>query len=258
MTLSVAFHTLDITTLDGAADAYLAQPDDGRAYPGVLFLPDAFGLRPWIWEMVETIAAQGYVVLAPNFFYRAGKAPVLPLPDFSEPDARANFFSALAPLREQLTPELALRDLGAYLNRLADDEHVVPGGLGIVGYCMGGRLALRAAGEYGPRVAAAASFHGGGLAVDDAPDSPHHAAGRIEAELFIAHADADPSIPAEQIAVLDKALDAAGLRYTSVVYPGVSHGFTMRDVPVYDEDSYQRHLSDLLDLLRRNLPGEAA
>ncbi|MEV0708809.1 dienelactone hydrolase family protein [Nocardia aurea] len=258
MTLSVAFHTLDITTLDGAADAYLAQPDDGRAYPGVLLLPDAFGLRPWIREMVETIAAQGYIVLAPNIFYRAGRAPVLPVPDFSEPDARANFFTALEPLRQQLTPELALRDLGAYLNRLADLEHVVPGGLGVVGYCMGGRLALRAAGEYGPKVAAAASFHGGGLAVDEAPDSPHHAAGSVEAELLIAHADADRSMPAEQIEVLDKALDAADVRYTSVVYPGAAHGYTMRDLPSYDDGAYRRHLSDLSALLGRNLPAEAA
>ncbi|MET7769551.1 dienelactone hydrolase family protein [Nocardia sp. NPDC005366] len=258
MTLSVVFHTVDVPMPEGVADAYVARPDDGSAHPGVLFLSDAFGLRPWIREMIEVIAAQGYTVLAPNIFYRSGTAPVLPMPDFAEPDAAATFFAAHAPVRAALTPELSLRDVGGYLNWLSDSEHVIPGGVGIVGYCMGGRLALRAAGEYGPGVAATASFHGGMLAVEEAPDSPHHAADRIEAELFIAHADADRSMPADQIAVLDKALEAAGVRYTSVTYPGAGHGFTMRDVPAYDDAAYRRHLGDLVELLRRTLPAEAA
>ena len=62
--------TVEITTSDGVADAYLAKPDDGPG-PGVLFVMDAFGLRPTIEEMVARIAADGFVVLAPNVFYRA-------------------------------------------------------------------------------------------------------------------------------------------------------------------------------------------
>ncbi|HYY23004.1 MAG TPA: dienelactone hydrolase family protein, partial [Thermoleophilaceae bacterium] len=69
--------TVEIAAPDGVADAYLARPDD-RPHPGVLFIMDAYGLRPTIDEMADRIAADGYVVLAPNVFYRAGRAPVLP------------------------------------------------------------------------------------------------------------------------------------------------------------------------------------
>ena len=73
--------TIEIPTADGVADAYLVGPDDGGSHPGVLFIMDAYGVRPRIEEMADQIASQGYVVLAPNVFYRAGRAPVLPMPD---------------------------------------------------------------------------------------------------------------------------------------------------------------------------------
>src|SRR6478672_10806934 len=88
---------VEITTPDGVADAYLARPDD-QPHPGVLLIMDAYGLRPTIDEMADRIAADGYVVLAPNVFYRAGRSPVLPLPDLSDPDQRASFFESLRPL----------------------------------------------------------------------------------------------------------------------------------------------------------------
>src|ERR671929_376366 len=93
--------TVEIAAPDGIADAYLARPDD-RIHPGVLFLMDAFGLRPTLYEMADRIAADGYVVLAPNVFYRAGRSPVLPLPDFGDPEQRASFFQAVRPLMAQL------------------------------------------------------------------------------------------------------------------------------------------------------------
>ena len=67
---------IDVTTQDGVADAYLARPDDQRR-PAVLLVMDAYGLRPQIERMADRIATQGYVVLAPNVFYRAGRSPVV-------------------------------------------------------------------------------------------------------------------------------------------------------------------------------------
>lgn len=256
MTSPVAFHPVDIPLPDGTADAYFAHPDDGAAHPGLLFYPDALGLRPWLREMVETIAAHGFAVLAPNFFYRSGRAPVVSLPDFSEPDAMGAFFAALAPVREALTPDKAMQDAHGYLAWLSANDLVAPGALAATGYCMGGRLALRTAATFGDQVAAAASFHGGYLAADDRPDSPHHTAADITAELFVAHADHDSSMPPEDITRLEQALDKAGVRYTSVVYPDAPHGFTMRDLPAYSEDAYERHLHDLLALLNRALAPE--
>ncbi|WP_309234513.1 dienelactone hydrolase family protein [Nocardia sp. XZ_19_385] len=254
MSKSVAFSTPDIALPEGTADCYLARPDDGAAHPGVLLLADAYGLRPVIREIMETIAAEGFTVLAPNVLYRSGRSPVLPMPDRRDPAGHAEFFKKLGPVRAALTPEKSLQDAAAYLNYLAASEFCAPGAVAVAGYCMGGRMALRTAAAYPALIAAAASFHGGRLADADAPDSPHHSLDNVTAEVFVAHASADQSMPPEQIKVLEQALESAGVRHTSVVYPETEHGFTMRDTPVFDEQAYQRHLTDLLALLERNFP----
>ncbi len=248
MLCDVPGHTIEIPTADGVADAYLARPDDGGSHGGVLFMMDAFGLRPRIDEMADQIASHGYVVLAPNLFYRSGRAPVLPMPDGDDPDARGRFFEQLRPLAAQLTPELLAADGQAYLDRLAE-ESTEP--VAIVGYCMGARLGWRIAAAHPDRVAALAGFHAGGLATD-APDSPHRSAAALSGtELYFGHADQDQSMPAEQIAQLNAALDAAGVRYRSEVYEGARHGYTMSDTPVYDEAATERHFRELFTLLAR-------
>jgi len=246
--------TVDIKTPDGVADAYLAKPDESGSHAGVLFIMDAIGLRPRIEEMADRIAAEGYVVLAPNVFYRAGRAPVVPLPDFTDPDARAGFMQSIRPLMEQLTPDAVARDGAAYLDYLQD---AAPGPVAITGYCMGGRIGWRIAAAHPDRVAALASFHGGGL-VTDAPDSPHRSAAQISAEMYFGHADEDPSMTAEQIATLERALEDAGAVYTSELYEGAMHGYTMSDTAAYDEASTERHFTELFRLLGRKLaPSEA-
>jgi len=243
----MAVQNVDITTADGVADAYLARPDD-QSHPGVLFIMDAFGLRPTIGEMIERIAADGYVVLAPNVFYRAGRSPVVPMPDLSDPDQRAGFFGKLRPLIEQLTPERIEADATAYLDYLA--EAAGPGPVALSGYCMGARVGWRIATAMPDRVAALAGFHAGGLVTDD-PDSPHNSAGEIDAELYFGFADQDPSMSAEQIATLERTLEEAGARYRSEVYKGAQHGYTMADTAAYDEPSRERHFRELRSLLDR-------
>jgi carboxymethylenebutenolidase len=102
-----------------------------------------------------------------------------------------------------LTPERAASDGEAYLDHL---ERVAAGPVAITGYCMGGRIGWRIAAAHPDRVAALAVFHGGGL-VTDASDSPHRSAGRLRAELYLAHADHDQSMTPKQIATLEAALD---------------------------------------------------
>jgi carboxymethylenebutenolidase len=245
----MAVENVDITTPDGVADAYLARPDD-QPHPGVLFIMDAFGLRPTIAEMIDRIAADGYVVLAPNFFYRAGHAPVLEMPDLSDPDKRAGFFEKLRPLMGELTPDRIASDGAVYLDYLA--EAAGPGRVALTGYCMGARVGWRIATDMPDRVAALAGFHAGGLVTDD-PDSPHRSAGDISAELYFGFADEDPSMTAEQIATLERTLEESGASYRSEVYEGAAHGYTMADTAAYHEPSRERHFRELRSLLDRAL-----
>jgi carboxymethylenebutenolidase len=240
--------TIDVRTADGVADAYVTRPDDDGDHPAVLFMIDAIGLRPRIKQIADRIAAEGYVVLAPNVFYRAGLAAELPLPAYDQAD-RAAFMAAVRPLIAQLTPDALARDGASYLDFLSA---AAPGPVGITGYCMGARLGWRVAAAYSDRVAALGGFHGGGL-VTDAPDSPHRSAGRIKAEMYFGHADRDASMTPEQIAVLEQTLDEAGVRYRSELYEGALHGYTMSDTPVYDEAATERHFTELFSLLNRTL-----
>lgn len=239
--------TVEINTPDGVANAYLTRPDE-EPHRGVLYIMDAFGLRPTIEEMADRIAADGYVVLAPNVFYRAGRSPVQPPPDLSDPEQRSNFFQSIRPLMVELTPERLAADGAAYLDYL--ESVAAPGPVAITGYCMGARLGWRIAAANPDRVAALAGFHAGGL-VTDAEDSPHRSASQLTAELYFGFADQDPSMNAEQIAALERTLDEAGARYRSEVYEGAKHGYTMADAPAYDESARERHFRELRALLER-------
>jgi carboxymethylenebutenolidase len=243
--------TIDVPAADGTADAYLTRPDDRRRHPGVLLLIDAYGLRPRIEEMADRIAAAGYIVLAPNLFYRAGRSPVVPVPDMTDPDSRAAFWPSIRPLMAALTPERIEHDGGAYLDYL---EQITSGPFAITGYCMGARQGWRIAAGHPGRIAALGCFHGGGF-VTDAPDSPHLSARQLTAELYFGHADQDGSNTPEQIAALEAALDAAGVPYRSEIYKGALHGYTMSDTPAYDEASTERHFSELFGLFERTLDG---
>src|SRR5690242_7994255 len=104
---------------------------------------DAFGLRSTIDAWLERIAAHGYVVLAPNLLYRSRRSPLLD--DFSamkDPEKRPLLFENLRPMMRALTPELAVQDAGAYIEFMCRQPQTLPGRIGVVGYCMGGAIAL--------------------------------------------------------------------------------------------------------------------
>ncbi|SCG53729.1 dienelactone hydrolase family protein [Micromonospora halophytica] len=242
--------TVDVPVGDGVADAYLVRPEGDGPFPAVLVFMDAFGLRPRLAEMAGRLAADGHLVLVPNLFHRAGRAPLVDLSGLGDPAQHGPLFARLTPMIYGLTPGLVAADTAAYLDFLAARPDVAPGPAVIVGYCMGGRNALRAIEAHPDRLAALASFHAGRL-VTDAPDSPHLGVGAVTGELYLAHADNDPAMTADDIATLEKALDAAGVRYRSERYDGARHGFTMADTPVYDEVATERHWAALSDLLAR-------
>ncbi|AZS84015.1 dienelactone hydrolase family protein [Streptomyces griseoviridis] len=243
---------VDLVTVDGVVDAYLAHPADGVPRPAVLFCMDAFGLRPHLRGMADRLAAAGYTVLVPNLFHRAGRAPVVELPDFIDLAERPEIVRQLAPAARTLTPDAAMRDAAVYLDWLAASPLTTEGPAGVTGYCVGAGFALRVAGTHPDRVAAVAGFHGAHLATD-APDSPHLVAGRVTAELYFGHADQDVTNPAEQIARLGLALTEAGVRHRAEVYEGAHHGFTQADTAAYGAEASERHWSALLDLFARAL-----
>src|SRR5699024_9377526 len=142
--------TVQIETGDGLAEAWVARPEDTeRALPGVLLFMDAFGLRPQIREMAQRIADGGYVVLAPNVFHRSGSVEeIAPTADLREPEGRDRALEQAIPRMNELTPGLSRADTTRYLEALAELPGVAGDApVGVIGYCMGARLALRAGGD---------------------------------------------------------------------------------------------------------------
>jgi carboxymethylenebutenolidase len=210
---------------------------------------DGVGIRPAMLEVGEQLAGHGYFVLLPDMFYRAGPyEPMDARTVFTDPEKRKVLREKLA---VHVTPANMMSDTRAFLDYLAAQPDVKKGGIGTVGYCMGGGLAFRAAGTYPASIVASASYHPAGLATD-APDSPHLLAPKIRARVYVAKATEDPSFPDEMKSRLETALTEAHVDHKIETYPA-RHGWVLRDTPVYDAAATERHWETMLGLFGEKL-----
>lgn len=240
---------VQIPTPDGHSSGTLHIPDGDGPWPGVLVFPDAGGSRETFRQMADHVAGMGYVALVPDLYYRAGQwAPFDVATMFGDKEERAR----LGSLVSVLTTDRIVSDSRAYVDFLLARPEVTGAAVGTTGYCLGGRMSMIAAGAHGDSIAAAASFHGGGIAVADDPDSPHLAADRITATVYVAGATDDTSFTAEQADLLDGALTAAGVDHTVEFYPA-RHGFAVPDNTTYDAAAETRHWDALKDLYQDHL-----
>lgn len=238
-----------VPTADGTCPATLHVADDGAPHPAVIMYPDAGGARETIRAMADRLAEHGYTVLAPDVYYRVGEVPPFSMDTvFSDPGERQRLFTLIG----SLTADMTRRDAEAFADFLAGRPEVRRGPIGTTGYCMGGRISLMVAGHLGERVGAAASFHGGRLAVADDPDSPASVADRVRAEVYVGAAENDGSFDAKQQQRLRDAYAAAGVAYTIEEY-AAAHGFAVPDNPPYDEAAAERHWQAMTDLYGRAL-----
>jgi carboxymethylenebutenolidase len=225
-----------ITTPAGTCPVTFATPEGEGPWPGVVMYPDAGGARDTFRDMAEKLAGYGYAVLVPDVYYRDGDwAPFSMATVFNDEDERRRLFAMIS----KVTPDLMAADASAFFDYLDARPEVTGTAYGTTGYCMGGRTSLVVGGKVPDRVAAAMSFHGGGLASDDS-GSPHLLADQIRAAVYVGGAENDQSFTPEQAETLDKALTAAGVEHTIEFYTA-AHGFAVPDNAPYDPDAAQRH-----------------
>jgi carboxymethylenebutenolidase len=234
----------------GVSDSALFYPEGKGKWPAVLVWTDILGLRPVFREMGQRLAAEGYVVLVPNPFYRNAKAPVVDGSfDFSKPEDRAK----VMPMAAALTADANISDAKSYVAFLdAQPQTNKKKKMGVQGYCMGGPLTFRTAATASDRIGAAATFHGGGL-VTDKPDSPHLLIPQMKAEVLCAVADNDDKRDPTAKDKLKEAFAAAHLKATVEVYEGCNHGWTVHGSQVYNEAGAERAWAELTELYKRNL-----
>ena len=242
---------VDIKTPDGTADAALFYPDGKGKWPAVLIWTDIGGLRPVFRDMGRRLAAQGYVVLVPNPFYRKGRAPaVTDGLDFGKPEGR----QALMQLAGTIAgPNAVETDAPAFIAFLdAQPQTDTRKKAGTQGYCMGGPLVYRTAAIAPQRIAAAVTCHGGGL-VTKTDASPHLLIPKMKAEVYSAVAANDDARSPTDKDVLKKAFADAGKMAVVEVYDGCNHGWCVKGSAVYNEAGAERAWAKLSDLYKRRL-----
>lgn len=238
-----------LETADGILPCHVFRPPGNTKIPAVIFFMDGMGVRPTLLGSALKLSSTGYHVLVPDLFYRGGDYPPFDhatLQDDPEEQKR------VMELVKLVTNQAVMRDMTAMLEYVDRQAGIRGPRVACVGYCMGGPLALYAAGTFPERVAVAASIHGANLATDR-PDSPHLLATKMRAALYVGVAEFDRYIIPGETERIDAALRQAGARYTLEHYPGTHHGFALVGAHGFDAAADDRHRERLLDLFRENL-----
>ena len=238
-----------VPTPDGKADAALFHPAGAGSWPAVLMWPDILGLRPVFREMGRRLAAQGYVVLVPNPFYRTKRAPIVSGPiDFSDP----NQVQPLMSLKATLTDAGIDKDATAFIAFLDQQKQTNRRkGAGVQGYCFSGPFAFHTGAVRSDRIRSVATFHGGGLVTKDA-SSPHLLIPKTKASFVVAIAQNDDQKQPEAKDVLKATFASAKRPATVEVYPA-DHGWCVPGSQAYNEPAAEKAWAALLKLYRSSL-----
>ena len=238
---------VNLETADGTLPCHVFRPAGAARVPAVIYFMDGMGIRPTLLGSALKLSSFGFHVLVPDLYYRGGDYPPFDhatLQDDPEEQKR------VMELVKLVTNEAVMRDMTAMLAYVDRHSGIPNERVACVGYCMGGPLALYAAGTFPDRVAVAASIHGANLATDR-PDSPHRLAKKMRGALYVGVAEFDPYIIPGETERIDAALREAGANYTLEHYPGSYHGFALVGAHGFDAAADDRQR--LLDLFRDNL-----
>jgi carboxymethylenebutenolidase len=214
--MEVTGSTVQLDTADGKMDAYVAQPKDGGSYPAVVVIQEAFGVNDHIKKVTERIAAEGYVAIAPDVYHREAERVI----------AYAEMPKAIAAL-QRVVDSKAMEDVGAAIRHVKSRSNVKPGGVGVIGFCMGGRLTYLAAAHHANDVKCAVPYYGGGIPMGN--PSPLSRTKEIKCPLYLFFGAKDQLIPKEHVEQIKTELAANNVPFQLEVYPDAGHGFFCDD-----------------------------
>jgi len=226
-------------------NGYIAWDDAVKGKrPGVLVVHEWWGLNDYARKRAHMLAEQGYTALALDM-YGGGKQA-------HHPDDAQKFSSEVSK-----NEALAKARFEAALDLLKKQETVDPNDIGAIGYCFGGSVVLNMA-RIGEPLKIVESFHGG--LKTQHPAEP----GKVKARILSFSGEADPFIPAADVAAFRQEMDKAGANYQVVTYPGAMHSFTSPEADKYgkefklpmaynheaDKDSWSKGLAALAEALK--------
>ncbi len=214
-------------TQGGTMKGYLARPTEPGPHPCVIVWMEIFGINSHIRDVVERIAAEGYVTLAADFFHRTMPGVELDYDD-------AGMAQGMEAMGKLDVDEMILdaKDAREFVTSQSDTTDKV----GVIGFCIGGHVTYLTATMIA--FEAQASFYGGGIAApvgigDKAPTillTP-----RIQGKMVCFFGAEDSMIPADQVEAIQEALDDGGVEHEVHVYEGADHGFFCDQRATYNE-----------------------
>jgi len=219
--MDVQTQMIDVPAAAGAMPAFLAHPAGGAAAPAVVVIQEAFGLNPHVKDVARRVAAEGYVALAPDMFWRGGKGRV----------AGYDELPKALQLMGEMRDDTIVADVGSAVAYLQQQPFVRRDRIGITGFCMGGRVSYLAAAELPDKIKATAPFYGGGIAVDKTA--------KVKAPVLAFFGEKDGFIPVSVAEDLKATLQREKKDGEVIVYPGADHG-----VFCNERGSYQQAAAD--------------
>ena len=219
-----------ISMPDGQMPAFLYTPTEPNRKPAILLLMEAFGLTPHIQDVAARIAKEGYVVLAPDLYYRELPSNKFGYDEVEQARAMVN----------RLDISSVVTDIGEALAMLNSHPDVEPNKIGVMGFCLGGGLTLLAASKFSDQIAATASFYGlYGISVEQWNELIK----TITAPVYLFLGEVDSFIPLDLVKQVESRFQELDKDYTLKVYPGANHGFFCNERSDYNaaaaEDSWQ-------------------
>jgi dienelactone hydrolase len=181
--------------------------------PGILVVHEWWGHNDYVRKRARMLAEMGYTALAVDM-YGDGKQA-------HHPEEAGQFAAEV-----QKNKDVGEKRFMAALDLLRRQDTVDPDHIAAIGYCFGGGVVLHMA-RAGVDLDGVVSFHG--ALSTDTPAKP----GGVKAKVLVLHGADDPFVPPEQVKQFKEEMDAAGVGYRFVAYPGVMHGFTNPDADGY-------------------------
>jgi len=228
---------IEVPTAAGAMPAFIARPSGEAPAAAVLVIMEAFGLNAHIEDVARRIAAEGYVALAPDLYWRGGTGRAVRYDQLPE---------AIA-LMQSLRDDEVVADVGGAIAYLERQPFVRADRIGITGFCMGGRVTFLAACELPDKIKAAAPFYGGGIPIEKTA--------KLRAPLLAFFGGNDPFIPLDAVEALKAELARHKKQAEVVVYPKAPHGFFCNERDSYRpeaaRDAWERLKTFLATHLKR-------
>lgn len=238
----MAHQTITLQPAEGGPmNAYASFPESGGQVPALIVLQEAFGVNQHVRSECDRLASAGYLAIAPELFHRTAPAGF---------EAGYGDFAALAPHFSAVNTVTATADLTAVHEWLGTQSRVIPGRIGSIGFCLGGRISFIANAVL--PLAAGISYYGGGLL----PLAPM--AGQLHGPHLFFWGGLDKHILPEHVEEVIRAVKEAGKEYINTVFSYADHGFNCEERPSYQPRAAREAWAMSIAFLKNNLADPVA